>query len=237
MSNVGSTGKHWELSEETKRRMSEARKGFHPSKESVNKMIVTKKEKGQFLSENNPFLGKKHTEESKQRMSEIHKQSFKNGRKLPTGMLGHNHTDQFKQEQSIRLTGLQRTDEQKEKYRQSKLGHLVSEETKDKIRLAREGKYSGENHPNWKGGQKDYPYKFNHTLKELIRKRDNYICQLCHKEQNGQRLDIHHINYNRYDLRVINLISLCMSCHRKTNFNREYYIELFDYIINNLIYV
>jgi hypothetical protein len=231
MKSIGSTGKHWKLSEETKKRMSEARMGFHPSKESVEKMRTTKATNGQFLGINNPFYSKKHTEESLQKMSKSHKQLFIDGHKVPIGMSGKHHTDKFKQEQSIRLTGIHRSQESRENYRLSKLGHTVSEETREKIRKAREGKYSGENHPNWRGGNKDYPYEFNHTLKELIRERDGYLCQLCHCEQNEHRLDVHHINYNRYDLSLENLISLCIHCHRKTNFNRDYYTKYFSNLL------
>lgn len=75
-----------------------------------------------------------------------------------------------------------------------------------------------------------YPLEFNKELKETIRKRDNYTCQICGKsaKDNGRALDVHHIDYNKQNLNPNNLISLCISCHMKTNYNRDIYIEYFE---------
>jgi hypothetical protein len=87
----------------------------------------------------------------------------------------------------------------------------------------------GKNNPGFINGQGKFPYpmKFNNVLKKSIRKRDNYTCQLCHK--NGK--SIHHINYNKQDCRKRNLITLCMLCNCKANFNRDYYFAYFSYLI------
>lgn len=95
-----------------------------------------------------------------------------------------------------------------------------------------------ENRPNWQGGIsfEEYPYEWKDDLKESIRKRDNYICQLCGIHQNelnnGQleKLDIHHKDYNKKNLNPDNLISLCRSCHVKTNYNRNYWLKYFNYV-------
>lgn len=85
----------------------------------------------------------------------------------------------------------------------------------------------GENAPNWKGGLSFEPYgpEFNNGLKEEIRERDNHLCQLCGKtqEENGRRLDVHHIDYDKKNCDLSNLISLCWGCNTKTNFNREFW--------------
>jgi len=90
----------------------------------------------------------------------------------------------------------------------------------------------GENAPNWRGGisNEPYPFNFNKELKKLIRQRDNYKCQLCGMPEceNIQKLDIHHIDYDKKNLNPNNLISLCRSCHMKTNYNREYWKRYFD---------
>jgi len=92
-------------------------------------------------------------------------------------------------------------------------------------------KMSGSNHFNWQGGigKAPYPFEFNKILKEQIRQRDNHQCQICGKttKQNGKKLDIHHIDYDKNNLDPENLISLCHNCHMKTNFNRDIYIEYF----------
>lgn len=88
----------------------------------------------------------------------------------------------------------------------------------------------GKNHPNWKGGisLEPYPFNFSKKLKNFIRKRDRYKCQLCGvpKIECVSPLYVHHIDYNKKNISEINLISLCSSCHSKTNYNRKYW-EIF----------
>lgn len=90
---------------------------------------------------------------------------------------------------------------------------------------------NGENNPSWKGGKsfEPYPIKWNNQLRESIRKRDNYKCQVCGctQEENNRKLDVHHIDYVKENLDPNNLISLCKPCHMKTNTNREYWIQYF----------
>ncbi len=78
---------------------------------------------------------------------------------------------------------------------------------------------SGENNPFWQGGISFEPYspKFNKKLKKQIKIRDNYTCQECEK----QGKNVHHIDYNKKNSKSENLITLCKSCHTKTNFKRK----------------
>lgn len=82
----------------------------------------------------------------------------------------------------------------------------------------------GDLNNNWKGGlsNEPYPFEFNKELKELIHYRDGQ-CQRCGcpEVENGRKLDIHHIDYNKQNLNPDNLISLCRSCNLIVNFNRE----------------
>lgn len=86
---------------------------------------------------------------------------------------------------------------------------------------------------NWQGGKsfEEYGAEFDNSLKEQIRFRDNYKCQLCGCSQieNGKQLEIHHIDYNKKNNQYNNFIALCMKCHRKTNGKREYWK---NYLIN-----
>jgi len=79
--------------------------------------------------------------------------------------------------------------------------------------------------PVWRGGISFEPYTpaFNKILKEKIKKRGGYICQICYKF--SYKLDVHHIDYNKSNNNPINLICLCPSCHAKTNYNRRYWIN------------
>jgi len=82
-----------------------------------------------------------------------------------------------------------------------------------------------------------YPKKYNKTLKDKIRKRDNYTCQnqVCNKKQGKRLLDIHHIDYNKENCNPNNLITLCMSCHAKTNTKRKYWINYFKKLMRHWI--
>lgn len=84
----------------------------------------------------------------------------------------------------------------------------------------------GQNNPNWKGGKsfEPYPIYWKETLKQSIRQRDGYICQICGKEPS---INVHHIDYNKENCNPDNLITLCDVCHVKTNFNRDYWINYF----------
>ena len=78
-----------------------------------------------------------------------------------------------------------------------------------------------------------YSDDFTDTLKESIRKRDNYECQNCgiieeeHLIVFGKELSIHHIDYDKNNCNKENLISLCISCHMRSNYNRPHWQELY----------
>lgn len=83
------------------------------------------------------------------------------------------------------------------------------------LRLGRTGELS----PAWQGGIsfEPYPPEFNTSLKNRIRRRDSHTCQLC-----GERgRNVHHIDYDKSNCKPDNLITLCDSCHSRTNWNRD----------------
>jgi len=81
----------------------------------------------------------------------------------------------------------------------------------------------GKNNPNWQGGKSFEPYspEFNNKLKEFIRERDNHICQKCGITQEeyikkyNQKLHVHHINDNKKNNKLDNLLTLCIRCHNQ----------------------
>lgn len=95
-------------------------------------------------------------------------------------------------------------------------------ESKSKISLSHGG--TGTPYENT-----EYGAEFDSNLKEQIRFRDGYKCKVCGCTQleNGRQLDVHHKDYNKKNNKPDNLASLCMTCHRKTNGNRDYWIEYF----------
>ncbi len=96
---------------------------------------------------------------------------------------------------------------------------------------AKLGNFKLQNNPNWQGGLsfEPYPIEFNSDLKKKIYIRDNYSCRLC-----GSKKIIlcHHIDYNKDNNIEENLITLCKSCHAKTNNKR---LEWMEYFINEVI--
>lgn len=99
----------------------------------------------------------------------------------------------------------------------------------------------GELSPNWQGGLSFEPYgiEFNNELKSKIRARDNNQCQLprCGIYENGKRHSVHHIDYCKQNNEPENLITLCKSCHVKTNYNRKYWQSYFTNKLNYLMEV
>jgi len=93
-------------------------------------------------------------------------------------------------------------------------GH--TEETKRKLSLA----MGGTGIPR---ELSEYGAEFDNSLRELVRFRDKYTCQLCGCSQveNGKQLDVHHIDSNKKNNNINNLIGLCMKCHRKVGGKTE----------------
>lgn len=92
----------------------------------------------------------------------------------------------------------------------------------------------GSGNPAWiKDKIRLYPLGWTKTYKEQIRYRDGYKCQICDKPEieNCNKLDVHHIDYNKNNIKPNNLISLCDSCHMKTNANRDYWYAYCMYIM------
>ena len=167
----------------------------------------------------------KYTEETRKKISQI--------------MMGNRNgkNSLFQKGNKINV-GKKRSEETKKKISEankgkkfsSRLGIKHSKETRKKMSKARKG----EKHWNWQGGIsfEEYGIDWTDDLKESIRKRDNYICNLCgiHQDEldgRHKKLDIHHIDYDKYNLNPNNLITLCRNCHMKTNYNRKYWIEKF----------
>lgn len=95
--------------------------------------------------------------------------------------------------------------------------------------------YVGDRHYMWNGGSTYEPYtpEFNMDLKVRIRERDNYSCGVCGKDLRNDRIDIHHIDYDKKNSVENNLIALCVKCHLRTNFNRDYWKIFFKSKMGN----
>ena len=169
---------------------------------------------------------RKHTEETKMKMRIA--QSGKNNPRY-----GKTVSVEVKAKISQSMKGKSRSKETIMKWKKSYAGHKQSAKTKLNMSLCEKG----DKHPNWQGGISTYPYifTFNSKLKKVIKIRDSYTCKLCRrKEKNNSKLKayesfrIHHIDYDKINSDFLNLITLCPSCHSKTNFNRNYWRLFFN---------
>lgn len=83
----------------------------------------------------------------------------------------------------------------------------------------------GKDSHSWLGGTSCKPYSSEWTvgLRQSIRERDNYVCQLSGKYGDC----VHHIDYNKKNCDPKNLITLSRRCNSIVNFNRKYWTNYF----------
>lgn len=81
---------------------------------------------------------------------------------------------------------------------------------------------------------KQYPFGWNRELKEAIKNRDNFECQLCGLKDgtNKQKHHIHHIDYDKTNLDHNNLITLCQKCHNMTHNGRTFWEIIFSGLLS-----
>jgi len=225
-------------SEEVKRKISEAGKRAYAEGRRINP------NKGKHLSESHRLRiglahkGKKLSKEHIKKLSKARRRGIQEGRIKPwnKGKSIQTNTGRtlFKKGQKTWNKGIPMSEEAKRKMIEKKLEMYKAGKIKIwnkgkhlplEIRKKLSAKLQGIPIEKWKKFVSYEPYgdKFNKKLKEKIRKRDNYQCQLCGKPQDNlkERLIIHHIDYDKKNNGSINLISLCHNCHAKTNFNRK----------------
>ena len=145
------------------------------------------------------ILGKKHSEETKLKMSLSHK-----GMKHP--LFGKKHTLETRIKMKLNHKGM--------------LGRKQSEEMKNKVR--------GENHYNWTGGSGTLRHQaMSKTEYKLWRaevfERDNYTCYECGEK--GVYLHADHIKdwakYPELRYKINNGRTLCNYCHYFKTFGKQ----------------
>lgn len=76
---------------------------------------------------------------------------------------------------------------------------------------------------------------WNENLRERCRTYFNHTCVECGTPQNGRKLAIHHVHYNKKsccDGSPRDLVALCTDCHGATNHNRGYWEQHFTEMLH-----
>lgn len=211
-------------------------KGISPSKETIEKLRLS--HLGQ-KSWNKGKIGV-YSEESRKKMSESHKRlelsndndtRFKKGHKFSEEILRkiREATKRAMANPEV-LRKLSESHKGHVPWNKGKIGIYNAEQLK-RMSEALKGKpawnkgITGEKSTSWRGGLSFEPYspEWTEVLKNLIKERDNHICQMCSKKGNI----VHHIDYNKKNSSPENLITLCNTCHGKTNHYREKWKKFF----------
>jgi hypothetical protein len=131
------------------------------------------------------------------------------------------------------------SEERKENIRQASIGKIMSESAKLKMKLSHANfimpektkeklrQYTGDKTSQWLGGKSFEPYTvdFSRKLKRFIKERDG-CCMLCKVnfedlKQLRRQVHIHHVDYNKLNSFMQNLLCLCTNCHMITNHDRD----------------
>lgn len=197
------------------------------------------------INKKNPtrgMLGKKHSKETRKQMSASakgrvpHNKGKKSSQatkdKIAKANIGKKQSEETKRKRSVTLMGHEVTQETRDKISVKHIGHEVSQETRIIISCSLRGIEREE----WTGFVDDlYPREFNETLKKFIRARDNYVCQNpnCeeHDDPYDRELDVHHIDYDKFNCELWDLIALCRKCHSETLGNRDYWQAFYENIM------
>lgn len=179
------------------------------------------------------MTGRVLSKEFREKLSHIRKGrqiSEEQRRKLSIALKGRTFSKEHRQNLSIAASKRKLSNETKHKIsigcqginRGDKNGSKRLE-VRARISASRKGKRAGSAHPLWKGGISVEPYgpEFNNDLRSQVRKRDRSVCQICRKPSKEeeweikQPLTIHHIDLDKKNHNLDNLITLCCSCHSK----------------------
>jgi hypothetical protein len=109
------------------------------------------------------------------------------------------------------------------------IGKKHTKEHIEKIKESCQGINKGENNGMWNGNPKQfYPKEFTVQLKEKARERDNYECVRC----GGKPQDVHHVDGDRKNNELDNLMTLCRSCHMKEHFENKANFKFYNGVLD-----
>lgn len=107
---------------------------------------------------------------------------------------------------------------------------MFSDESKKRI----SERMRGSNNPSWRGGislgKDDVRSRITKELRKKVYEKDDYTCRMC--SNRGGKLSLHHIipiwqAPDKVDC-LSNLVTLCVSCHRKLNNKEHLFQDMFE---------
>lgn len=234
------------LSEEHCRKLSESHKGYKPSIEAREKQSAS--QKGRLVSDetrkkiSSGLKGRAVSEETREKMSIGLKGNPAWNKGIPcSNEQKQQISDTLRKRPSTRPIRIPRDPVLVEQERRRKLsialkGRKFSEETLQKMSSGQQRRTDwlcGDQSSQWRGGISFEPYchKFNHAFKERVRERFGRRCFTCPitETENGKRLSVHHIDYNKNSIcngKEWAFVPLCRKCHSKSNNKRWYWFNL-----------
>ena len=198
---------------------------------TITKQKISKALKGKYCGEKSHCYGKHLTDKTKEKIRKAHVESGLN-RRISERMKKDNPMNyaKYRKKVSDSCKGKKLSEKTKRKISESHKGRKNSIEHNKNISKAKKRLYKDRTkNPNWQGGVSFLPYSpsFTKELKNKIRDRDNHICRLCKKPENGRTLHVHHIDYDKMNNNPTNLISLCIDCHNSLQGDIETWKEVF----------
>jgi hypothetical protein len=166
--------------------------------------------------------GMVRTNEEKEKMSNGQKRSYSSGKRkkykiTPEHREKLNKSIKYKTKEHIRKIIESRKNNPNYSLIKKRISNTLKRKYKNKEISSSfyiDGRYT--NNPNSQYNL--YNGEFTESLKLDVRKRDNWTCQLCNKKRSTS---CHHIDENKTNNVVDNLIVLCRSCHSKYHSSKE----------------
>lgn len=158
----------------------------------------------------NPMYGKQHSDETKIKISKANM----------------NPSEETKRKMSIAQKGHVVSEETRRKLCISSKDRCVSDETRKKI-----SRKALERYGNRRKSVERFSSNRWRSIAKKIRKRDGYQCQICSIYHSSEEpLSVHHIVpwHHSQCNDESNLISLCVSCHQKVEYETSFLSNRFD---------
>ena len=171
-------------------------------------------------------LGKKHTDKSKRKMSEIQKRLTQRDKQI-IGVGENTRTDDGRFAKGRKFTDEEKkalSERIKKQYKKGRTKGMLGKTLSMEARIKLSKKHSGKNSHLWRGGITPINDKIRHSIKyktwrNSVYKRDGWTCKKCGIKCLKGNIIAHHIksfaDYIKLRFDIDNGITLCLPCHAR----------------------